>query len=1007
LTNHPPPTGSPPAALLTDRATRLKRAAVEALAISVAYYVGARIGIALTPTTQPVSTLWPPNAILLGALLLLPVRSWPLALAAAFPAHLAVELGSGIPLRMVLSWFVSNSAEAMIGAVGVRWLVKGPVLLDTFRRVAIFVVFALVAPFVSSFLDAAFVALNDWGTVGYWGVWRSRFFSNVLSILALVPVIVTWGNQGFTALRAMPPRRMLEASIITTSLLVVCVLAFAHPWAGTHASPVLLYAPLPFLLWAAVRFGPAGASGSLLIFALLSVWGVIHGQGPFVGRSLSDNVLSLQLFLILTHIPLMALTAVISERARAEEEARRNEQWLNLALGAAQVGAWDWDITSEHPTRAATSTEASGLGITNGGGSHAPQWLDAVAARDRPIVQQAIARAIAEQKPYEAEFRTIQPDGTIRWILGKGTVVRDSKGGATRMLGVNADITERKLAEKALRDESALRESEARFRALADATPQIVFTARPDGTIDYLNRKWYELTGTAPGEITEDTWLEILHPNDRAVARQGWLDNIRAGRPHESEARLWSAADGTYRWHLTRALPMYDATNAIVQWYGTATDIDDHKRAETALRKSEASLHVLRNELEFRVAARTLELSRTNKTLRDEIEVRERTENALRASEERFATAFRASLDAISIARRADATILEINDRWEALFGYTRDETIGRTVGDLAIYASKEDRHRLADLMRAGGTVSGLELDMCRRDGQRLRAVVAAESVEMAGEMCFIMTIRDLTEQRRAEHEIAAQRHELAHLGRVALLGELSGALAHELNQPLAAILANARAAQRMLMQDDADMTELRAILDDIVSDDRRAGAVIRRVRALIRKDDTAFQPMSVNEIIDDVLDLAHSDLIHRGVSVTTQLSDRVPPVLGDRVQMQQVLLNLIVNGCDAMVDVNPADRVLVVTTSMDDAGVCLSVRDNGTGISAEPLDVVFEPFMTSKEHGLGLGLAICRSILEAHGGRMWAVNNGERGATFHVSLPTAPVPAPEAPAPAMSDAHT
>jgi PAS domain S-box-containing protein len=702
----------------------------------------------------------------------------------------------------------------------------------------------------------------------------------------------------------------------------------------------------------------------------------------------------------------MALTAVISERARAEEEARRNEQWLNLALGAAQVGAWDWDIPSGHPM-AETHTDAFGVPNANGRGSHAPQWLDEVAARDRPIVQQAIARAITEEKPYEAEFRTIQPDGTVRWVLGKGTIVRDSKGRATRMLGVNADVTERKLAEKALRDESALRESEARFRALADATPQIVFTARPDGTIDYFNRKWYELTGTVPGEITEDTWLDILHPSDRVPIRQAWIDDIRAERPHESEARFWSAADGAYRWHLARALPMRDESGAIVQWYGTGTDIDDHKRVEQALRKSEASLQVLRNELEFRVAARTLELSRTNQTLREEIDVRERTENALRASEERFAKAFHTSLDAISIARQADATILEINDRWEALFGYTRDETIGRTVGDLSIHVDEEDRRRLADLMRAQGSVSGLELNMCGRDGKKLRAVMAAETVEMAGELCFITTIRDITEQRRAEQEIAAQRHELAHLGRVALLGELSGALAHELNQPLAAILANARAAQRMLAQDGPDMAELRAILDDIVSDDRRAGAVIRRVRALIRKDETAFQPVSVNEIVDDVLDLAHSDLIHRGVSVTTRLSDDVPLVLGDRVQLQQVLLNLLVNGCDAMVDVDPVDRVLVLTTSTDDTGVRLSVRDNGTGISAEPLDVVFEPFMTSKEHGLGLGLAICRSILEVHGGRMWAVNNGGRGATFHVSLPAAAVPAPESLAPAeVSDAR-
>lgn len=975
-------------ALAEHTRSRTIRAGLAALGVALAYYAGAWFGFILTSAAQPVSTLWPPNAILLGALLLAPLQWWPVVLLAAFPAHLAVELGSGVPWPMVLSWFVSNSAEALIGAWGVRRFIARPVQFDTFQRVGIFIVFAaILAPFLSSFLDAAFVQWNGWGTSGYWEVWRVRFFSNVLAILTLVPVIVTWGAADFRRLRAAAPRRILEASVLISSLLVVCTFVFARPELAIHTTPALLYAPLPFLLWAAVRFGPAGASICLFVFAVLSVWGAINGQGPFVGRSVSDNVLALQLFLIVTYVPLMALAAAIRERAHAESEARRSGEWLNLALGAGQSGAWDWDILRDTGTWSESTSQLFGMGVDGNGTIDRRTFLDTVVADDRANIRSAVAKAVERGEPYEVEFRTVRADGTIRWMLGKGTVVRDRAGHALRLLGVNTDITERKGAEAALRSEAALRQSEERLRVLADAMPQVVFTAMPNGSIDYFNRKWYDLTGTLGGPVDDDTWLDALHPSDRIGCLQSWRDDVGAGRPHEHEGRFWSAKDGTYRWFLARALPVRDESGAIVRWYGTATDIDDHKRVEQALRESEWNLRVLRSELENHVAKRTLELSKANTSLRQEVEMRRRVEKALRASEERFAKAFRASLDAIAIVTDPGARIIELNDRWEAMFGYPRDDAIGQTIRELRIYVNDDDRERVGDLMRTRGYVREYELNMCRKDGTVLRAVLATESVEVAGEPCVIMMIRDITERQRAEREIATQRSELAHLGRVALLGELSGALAHELNQPLAAILANARAAQRMLSRDALDIPEFRAILDDIVSDDRRAGAVIQRVRALIRKDEQELHLVAPNDLVTDVLELSHSDLIQRAVIVSTRLAPSLPDVAADRVQLQQVLLNLIMNACDAMTENAPGDRLLLVTTALRGGSVRISISDNGTGIATEPIDDVFQPFVTSKRNGLGLGLAICRSIVDAHGGKMWAVNNRERGATFHVLL--------------------
>jgi len=251
----------------------------------------------------------------------------------------------------------------------------------------------------------------------------------------------------------------------------------------------------------------------------------------------------------------------------------------------------------------------------------------------------------------------------------------------------------------------------------------------------------------------------------------------------------------------------------------------------------------------------------------------------------------------------------------------------------------------------------------------------------------------DVTERRSAERLAEEQRRELSHLGRVAIVGELSAALAHEINQPLAAILANTRAAQRMLENGGIDAAELRAILDDIESDDRRAGAVIQRVRGLVKKDDGELQLVPANDVVGEVLELAHSDLIHRGVVVNTRLLPSAPVIYADRVQLQQVLLNLIMNACDAMGDTPPGERVLVIATSAENGVARIAVHDRGTGIPADSLESMFEPFVTSKKNGLGLGLAICRSIVRSHGGNMWASNNPDRGATIVVSLPIATEP--------------
>jgi PAS domain S-box-containing protein len=248
----------------------------------------------------------------------------------------------------------------------------------------------------------------------------------------------------------------------------------------------------------------------------------------------------------------------------------------------------------------------------------------------------------------------------------------------------------------------------------------------------------------------------------------------------------------------------------------------------------------------------------------------------------------------------------------------------------------------------------------------------------------------DITERKLAEVEAARHRNEMAHLSRVTTAGELSGSLAHELNRPLGAILSNAQAAQRMLANGGVDIAEFREILNDIVSEDKRAAEVIRRLRLWLQKGEVQQHSLRINKVVRDVLKLIRTDLISQNVSVDTELARDLPTVTGDPVQLQQVLVNLVVNGCDAMADHDTPERRLRIRTGIENGGdaVIVSVTDYGGGIQVKEVEQIFEPFFTTKAKGMGLGLSVCRTIIAAHRGKLWATNNAERGATFHFALP-------------------
>ena len=309
------------------------RRVLAALMISAGYYIGAKIGFALTFQPHPVSTLWPPNSILFAALLLTPKRSWWFLLLAAFPAHLLVQLNADIPKAMIFCWYISNCSEALIGAYTLRFLAGPVVRFSETRHVTMFILASLLAPFLSSFIDAGFVVLNRFGNSPYWDLFRMRFFSNVLASLTLVPLIVSWRRGWPLAFLHSSWKRWLEMFLLATALITA---GFIIINATQETRPAPLYLPLPLLLWAAIRFGPRGSSAAFLVVSLFEIWGAIHGYGPFASQTAEMNALSVQLFLILACLPLLFLAALIKERTRAEETARQKQVSLELALDTAK-----------------------------------------------------------------------------------------------------------------------------------------------------------------------------------------------------------------------------------------------------------------------------------------------------------------------------------------------------------------------------------------------------------------------------------------------------------------------------------------------------------------------------------------------------------------------------------------------------------------------------------------------------------------------------------------------
>ena len=653
------------------------------LASAGCYYLATRTAWVLCFPDSKVSLFFPPHAILVSILLLVPTRHWWAYVLAAAGSHYFATQQEHWPPLYALQCEAFDAVKTVLTAAGIRMFVKSRFDVISLREAVLFVLIAvIIVPLGTAFWGAAFTISYDFGT-NYWVEWRNLGISNGVTVIVLVPVILIGVQQifgkGFTA----APTRMLESCVLAVAILAVGWVAFDRMAAGPNTSPALLYAPVPLLIWAALRFGLGGMSASMLVITMLAIWGTMQGRGPFLTQSASENAVALQLFLLMLATPLLLLAVAIDDERRSKEALAVSEERMSLAVESAQLALWDWDVANDRIW--ITDEGRKFFGFEPGERVTSAKLGGRVHPDDRVARETAIQQALATGSAYHSEYRVILPDGSVRWIAARG---RPSP-------------------------------------AVRDAPPRIV----------------------------------------------------------------------------------------------------------------------------------------------------------------------------------------------------------------------------------------GISMD--------------------------------ITRQKQASAEAQQHREELAHLSRVATVSALSGSLAHELSQPLASILNNAQAGERIAAQETPDLLELRAIFADVVSADRRAGEIIERQRTLLRRGEVALQPVRINESVDELLRLTRSDLIARGVSVSNLANADLPEALTDRVHLQQVLLNLIVNACDAMASNPQEERHLTITASVARNEMRIGVLDCGIGLP-DDVETLFQPFHTTKDHGLGMGLSICRTLVTSHGGRLWGERRAERGAAFYVALPLA-----------------
>ena len=566
--------------------------------------------------------------------------------------------------------------------------------------------------------------------------------------------------------------------------------------------------------------------------------------------------------------------------------------------------------------------------------------IGAVHPDDLPRVIEARKKSIETGQIYEIEHRCRRADGIYRWFQVRGLPVRDTENKVTAWYLLLTDIDDRKKAEEALRS------SERNLSQIVNAIPTVIGVMQADGTPLYGNQAVTDYTGlTMEDMLKEDFRRRLFHPEDLEMLREARTVAFSRPVPFENEQRALGK-DGKYRWYLFRYKPLLDETGKIDRWYMAAFDIDDRKRAEEQVEQAYLRL------------AEAQRLSKTGSFITDLVA------DEHNWSEETFRIFEFDSATKVTVQRIRDIIHPEDLPSFDAM--------IARAMTG----ADVDFVFRILTVRGAAKHIRGMARIMLQNANRPL----------------FIGALQDITESKVAEQALDKARAELAHVARVTMLNTLTASIAHEINQPLASLVTNASICLRRLNADPPNVDGARETVQRTIRDANRASDVITRLRALFSKKEFTLETLDLNELTREVIALSLSDLQRNQVILLSEFAEDLPPIVGDRVQLQQVTLNLLRNACDAMVNVEDRPRQLLLRTQREeDERVRLSVQDAGCGVNPQDFERLFEAFYTTKSGGMGIGLSVSRSIIEKHQGRLWAEPNEGPGTTFSFSIPCSP----------------
>jgi PAS domain S-box-containing protein len=654
----------------------------------------------------------------------------------------------------------------------------------------------------------------------------------------------------------------------------------------------------------------------------------------------------------------------IIERKRIEEELRRSEAYLAEGQRLTHTGSWAWNIATRE-TVYWSDEQFRIFGFDPEKGSPSYQTVfPRIHPEDQRRVSQTLEVAIREKRDFELEHRIVLPDGTIKHSHVVGHPVLNESGDLVEFIGTNMDVTERKRVEESLREQASL----------LNLTHDSVFVRDMNDVITYWNRGAEELYGWTREEAVGKVSHQLTQTIFPAPLEEINAELLRTGR-WEGEL-VHTKRDGTQevvasRWSLQRdeqGLP-----TAILE---TNNDITERKRAEAELRESEKRYRHI-----FQTAGVSIweeDFSQVKAAI-----------DALKAQGVGDFSQYLAAHPEFIQQAISMVKIIDVNDATVKLFAaQSKDELL---VSLHKIFLPEAEEVFAGELIAIaeGRTNFESETILQTLKGDKLTVLFTITFPQQPAKLnSVLLSIMDITERKRADEALHKTQAELAHVTRVATLGELTASIAHEVNQPLAAIVTNGNACLRWLAGDSPNLDEARETARRIIRDGNRAGDVIGRIRTLSRKTGTEKELLDMNQAIREVVALAEGEVRRNGVALRTELTGDLPPILGDRVELEQVVLNLIMNVIEAMSAIGDRPRELVIRTQSGEVDqVRVAVQDSGIGLDPQSMGRIFDAFYTTKPQGMGMGLAISRSIVENHGGRLWVAPNEGQGATFQFTL--------------------